>query len=34
VGTVSEQIEIARMKAGIGSEEPVRLYRFTVERHT
>lgn len=34
VGTVSEQIEIARMKAGIGSAEQVRLYRFTVERHT
>jgi len=34
VGTVSEQIEIARMKAGIDSAEQVRLYRFTVERHT
>jgi len=34
VETVQKQIEIARAKAGIGPEEPVRLYRFTVERHT
>ena len=34
VETVERQLEIARMKAGIGSEESVSLYRFTVERHT
>lgn len=33
VKTVDQQLEIARMKAGIGLEEPVHLYRFTVERH-
>ena len=33
VDTVSEQVRIARMKAGIGPREPVRLLRFTVERH-
>lgn len=33
VDTVSEQVRIARMKAGIGPREPIRLLRFTVERH-
>jgi MEMO1 family protein len=34
VDTVEEQVSIARRKAGIGPEEAVRLFRFTVERHT
>jgi len=34
VETVEEQVAIARAKAGIGPQEPVRLWRFTVERHT
>ena len=33
VRTVDEQIDIARMKAGIGPGEPFRVYRFTVIRH-
>jgi len=33
VDTVEEQLEIARRKAGIAPDEPVQLYRFTVERH-
>jgi AMMECR1 domain-containing protein len=33
VDTVQQQIEICRMKAGIGSDEPVRLYRFEVKRY-
>ena len=33
VDTVQQQIEICRMKAGIGSDEPVRLYRFEVRRY-
>jgi AmmeMemoRadiSam system protein A len=32
VDKVEEQIEICRAKAGISSEEPIRLYRFRVER--
>jgi len=32
VDRVEEQIEICRAKAGISAEEPVRLYRFRVER--
>jgi AmmeMemoRadiSam system protein A len=32
VETVEQQIEIARAKAGIGRHEPVRLYRFQVQR--
>ena len=32
VDTVQQQIEICRMKAGIGREEPVQLYRFEVKR--
>ncbi len=34
VDTVSEQLRIARLKAGISPDEPCRLRRFTVERHT
>ena len=30
---VSEQIAIARRKANIRDDEPVKLQRFTVERH-
>ncbi len=33
VDTVEEQIAIARRKAGIGPEEPVKLQRFEVVRH-
>jgi AmmeMemoRadiSam system protein A len=33
VDTVSEQIEIARRKGGIGEEEPLTLERFEVVRH-
>ncbi len=33
VRTAEEQVAIARRKAGIGPDEPVSLYRFTVERH-
>jgi AmmeMemoRadiSam system protein A len=32
VDEVEEQIEICRAKAGISAEEPIRLYRFRVER--
>jgi AmmeMemoRadiSam system protein B/AmmeMemoRadiSam system protein A len=32
VNTVEKQIEICRMKAGIGSHEPLALYRFEVKR--
>lgn len=32
VGSVEEQLEIARSKAGISPHEPIQLYRFTVER--
>ncbi|HPD07356.1 MAG TPA: AmmeMemoRadiSam system protein A [Candidatus Bipolaricaulis sp.] len=34
VDTVEEQLRIAKMKAGISTDEPCRLWRFTVERHT
>ncbi len=34
VDTAEEQVRIAKLKAGIGPEEPCRLYRFTVERHS
>ena len=34
VATAEEQLNIARMKAGIEPGEPVTLYRFVVERHT
>ena len=33
VDTVQRQLEICRMKAGIGPEEPVKLYRFEVKRY-
>jgi AmmeMemoRadiSam system protein A len=33
VDTVEEQLRIARMKAGLGPDEPCRVQRFTVERH-
>jgi AmmeMemoRadiSam system protein A len=33
VNTVEEQLEIAKRKAEITPNEPVRIYRFTVERH-
>jgi MEMO1 family protein len=33
VDTVERQLEICRMKAGIGMEEPVKLYRFEVKRY-
>ncbi len=32
VGSVEEQLEIARSKAGISPHEPIQLYRFTVQR--
>jgi AmmeMemoRadiSam system protein A len=32
VSTVTEQLRIARLKAGIGPSEPIRLQRFMVER--
>ena len=34
VDTVEDQIAIARRKAGIGPNEPVKLERFSVTRHT
>jgi len=33
VDTVEYQLSIAKQKAGIGEEEPVKIYRFTVERY-
>ena len=33
VDTVKRQLDICRMKAGIGPEEPVKLYRFEVKRY-
>ena len=33
VDTVKHQLEICRMKAGIGPEEKVKLYRFEVKRY-
>ena len=33
VDSVQQQIEICRSKAGIGPDEPVRLYRFEVMRY-
>jgi MEMO1 family protein len=33
VDTVRAQVDIARLKAGIGPREPVELYRFTVRRY-
>ncbi len=34
VDTAAEQISIAKQKAGIGAEEEVELYRFSVTRYT
>jgi AmmeMemoRadiSam system protein A len=34
VDTVEYQVDIARRKAGIGRDEPVQLYRFSVRRFT
>ncbi|NOX44744.1 MAG: AmmeMemoRadiSam system protein A [Caldiserica bacterium] len=34
VDTVEEQLRIAKMKAGIPPDEPCKIYRFTVERHS
>lgn len=34
VDTAEEQVAIAKDKAGIGQQEPVQLYRFTVTRYT
>jgi AmmeMemoRadiSam system protein A len=34
VDTVEDQIRICRLKAGIGSDEPIELQRFEVERYT
>jgi hypothetical protein len=33
VDSPEQQIEICRMKAGIGPDEPVKLYRFEVRRY-
>jgi len=33
VDTVDHQIEICRQKAGIMSDEPIKLYRFAVKRY-
>jgi AmmeMemoRadiSam system protein A len=33
VDSVSRQLELVRRKAGIGTNEPVELYRFTVTRY-
>jgi AmmeMemoRadiSam system protein A len=34
VSTPAAQVDIARRKAGIGPDEPVKLYRFRVDRYT
>jgi AmmeMemoRadiSam system protein A len=34
VDSVPRQLELVRRKAGIGSDEPAELYRFTVSRYT
>ena len=34
VDTVEEQLRIARQKGGIPDDAPIRIWRFTVERHT
>lgn len=34
VDTVSEQIEIAKQKAGILPEDPLKIFRFSVRRYT
>ncbi len=33
VDTVEDQLRIAKLKAGLGPEEPCQLWRFSVERH-
>lgn len=33
VDSVAQQIDIARQKAGIGCDEPLELYKFSVERY-
>ena len=33
VDTVEEQLRIARQKGGIPEDAPIRIWRFTVERH-
>lgn len=33
VNTLSEQLSITRQKGGIKQNEPITIYRFTVERH-
>jgi AmmeMemoRadiSam system protein A len=33
VGTVKVQLTIAKGKAGIGPDDPIHLFRFTVDRH-
>jgi MEMO1 family protein len=33
IDNAAQQVEIAARKAGIGHGEPVKLYRFRVERH-
>jgi AmmeMemoRadiSam system protein A len=33
IDSVDEQMAVARKKGGIGEQEPVELYRFTVERY-
>jgi len=33
VDTAERQVEIARLKAGIGADEPVQLFRFEVKRY-
>jgi len=33
IASVDEQMAVARKKGGIGEQEPVELYRFTVERY-
>jgi AMMECR1 domain-containing protein len=33
VDTPQQQIDICRQKAGIGPDEPVKLYRFEVKRY-
>jgi len=34
VDTVEEQLRIAKLKAGLSPDEPCRILRFTVERHS
>ena len=33
VDPVEEQLRLARQKGGIPADEPIRIWRFTVERH-